>query len=101
MNTAAEDIVTGKITIERSIFHDDTLSPIWFVFSLKPFSKLSNNIRYGFNIKSGRENLITIDHWLFMNGIETHAANQSHLDDTSRPVWIACKTLNIIKERTA
>ncbi|KAJ8736966.1 hypothetical protein PYW07_000237 [Mythimna separata] len=64
------------IRIERGIFQDDSLSPLWFCLALNPLSTLLEGSGLGFRLKRGGQ---VISHLLYMDDLKLFAPNNLQL----------------------
>lgn len=70
--------MVSDIKINRGIFQGDTLSGHWFVMSINPLSKLLNDSRYGYSIKSPNVQC-RLTHLMYMDDLKLFASSQIQL----------------------
>ena len=68
----------GTVQIKRGIFQGDALSPLLFILSLAPLSRLLNNENQGFRYKLHTKRQ-SISHLLFVDDIKLYASTQKDL----------------------
>jgi len=77
-------IMNDPIRIQRGLYQEDSLSPLWFCFALNPLSHLLNRTNYGFGMHSDNQEIQRLNHLVYMNDIKLNSATNSKLKELLR-----------------
>ena len=66
-------IEVPNVKIRRGIFQEDSLSPLLFVLSIDPLSRILNKLETGYNMrKRNQDDQFTINHQLYMDDLKLY-----------------------------
>lgn len=80
LNQEDKSIVTQEIPIKRGIFQGDSLSALWFCLALNPLSNILKQTKHGYQIRSQKRTLHTINHLFYMDDIKIYARTKPQLE---------------------
>ena len=100
-----------NVKTKRGIYQGDSLSPLIFIMTIDPLSKLLNKSNTEYNFKNRYEHPNVINHLLYMDDLKLYAANQNQFtkqleivkkfsEDICMDFGLdECATLNLTKGR--
>ena len=80
-------IEVPNVKIRRGIFQGDSLSPLLFVLSIDPLSRILNKLETGYNMrKRNQDDQFTINHQLYMDDLKLYNSREKEMKNQLKKV---------------
>ena len=88
-------IKVPDVSFKRGIFQGDSLSPLLFILSLDPLSRILNRMNIGYNINKRQEQPFIINHLLYMDDLKLYNSKEKSLKDQLTAVHQFSRDINM------
>jgi len=89
-------IMRDPIRLQRGIYREESLSPLWFCLALNSLSYLLNRKNCGFGIHSGNQEMQRLNDLFYMDNIKLCAATNSQLQELLRLTQTSSRDIKMV-----
>ena len=84
-----------NVQIKRGIFQGDSLSPLLFIMTIDPLSRILNRMNTGYNLKKRQQEPVYINHLLYMDDLKLYNSSEKALKEPLNEVHQFSRDINM------